>query len=178
MVDDTSRIDGYARALLAVADAEGEASGVGNELFQVARAFSGSDELTRSLSDPLVPFERKETIVSDLLGSRVSKVTISLLNMLIGAGRIKDLGSIAARMGEMAAASREMAIAEVRTAVELDEATIARLVAKLSAVTGQRVTPRVVVDPSVVGGIVAKVGDTVFDGSVRSRLQELREAWA
>ena len=69
-------------------------------------------------------------------------------------------------------------MAEVRSAIELDAATISRLEAKLAAATGKRIKANVIVDTSVVGGLVAKVGDTVFDGSVRSRLQELREAWA
>jgi F-type H+-transporting ATPase subunit delta len=177
MSTDATRIDGYARALLAVADAEGEASNVGDELFRVAQAFGKSDELARSLTDPLIPFERKERIVSDLIGGRVSHVTVSLLNLLVAANRFRDLGAIANLMGELMAESRDMAVAEVRTAVDLDPATLDRLVQRLAAATGKRLTPQVIVDPSVVGGVVAKVGDTVFDGSVRSRLQELREAW-
>ena len=176
-MSDTNRIDGYARALLAVADAEGEASAVGDELFQVAQAFARSEELNRALGDTLLPFERKQQIITDLVGARVSAVTVSLLSMLTGAGRIGDLPAIAERMTSLAAEQQDTTVAEVRTAVELDDATLARLVGRLSAATGKRLSPRVVVDPKLVGGVVAKVGDTVFDGSVRSRLQDLREAW-
>ena len=172
-----SRIDGYAAAMLDIARAEGDPDGLSDELIRVAAAFGQSDELRTTLRDPLIPFERKQAVVDDLLGGRASRVTISLVNLLIGAGRIGEFGAIAERMATLAAESEEYTIAEVRTAVELDGPTLARLTEKLAAVTGRRIKPRVVVDPTLLGGVVAKVGDTVFDGSVRSRFQDLREAW-
>ena len=75
-------IEGYATALLAVAGAEGDADGVADELYRVAEAFAGSDELRETLSDANVPLDRKLAIVSDLLGSRASNVTVSLVEML------------------------------------------------------------------------------------------------
>jgi F-type H+-transporting ATPase subunit delta len=168
---------GYATALLAVARAEGDADGIADELFRVAQAFAGSDELRDTLSDPRVPTDRKLGVVSDLLGTRASATTISLVEMLVSTGRIGDFSAIAAEMTELVAAAEEQVVAEVRSAVPLDADTVERLAAQLSATTGKAVSVRTVVDPSVIGGIVARVGDTVFDGSVRNRLQELREAW-
>jgi F-type H+-transporting ATPase subunit delta len=81
-------------------------------------------------------------------------------------------------MMQMAAEAEGHVVAEVRSAIELDDATQERLTARLSEVTGRAVKLNVIVDPSVVGGLVAQVEDTLFDGSVRSRLLELREAWA
>lgn len=170
-------VDGYADALLAVARAEGAVDRVANELYQIAEAFSQSEELKGTLSDPLVPADRKTGVISDLLGSRASQTTVSLVEMLVATGRVRDFSEIAARVGELAAAAEKQVVAEVRSAIELDEATIERLAEKLSSATGKSVAVRVVVDPSVMGGIVARVGDTVFDGSVRSRLRKLREAW-
>ena len=170
-------VDGYANALLAVARAEGDADGIADELFRVAQAFNRSDELRETLGDARVPLDRKLGVVSDLLGTRASETTVSLVEMLISTGRIRDFSEIASRVGELAAASEEQVVAEVRSAIELDAGTIARLEAKLADATGRPVAVRAVVDPSVMGGIVAKVGDTVFDGSVRSRLRKLREAW-
>ena len=170
-------IEGYATALLAVAGAEGDADGVADELYRVAEAFAGSDELRETLSDANVPLDRKLAIVSDLLGSRASNVTVSLVEMLVATGRIREFGEIVARVTELAAAAEEQVVAEVRSAIQLDDQTLDRLTAKLAEATGRSVTVRAVVDPSVIGGVVAKVGDTVFDGSVRSRLQDLREAW-
>lgn len=175
---ESNHIDGYARALLDVAAAEGDTDRLSDEMFRVARAFGESEELQSTLGDPLIPFERKQAIVSDLIGKRASKVTVSLVNMLIGVDRLKDFEAIARRMKELAAAAEGHVVAEVRSAIELDAATRERLTARLTEVTGKAVQLSVVVDPSVVGGLVAQVEDTLFDGSVRSRLLELREAWA
>jgi F-type H+-transporting ATPase subunit delta len=176
-VTHTQTIGGYAAALLAVARAEGDVEGIADELFRVAQAFSRSDDLRETLSDPRVPIERKLSVVSDLLGSRASDTTVSLVEMLVSTGRIRDFSAITAEMTELAAAAEDEVVAEVRSAIPLDEATIARLAEQLASATGKAVSVRTIVDPAVIGGIVARVGDTVFDGSVRSRLQELREAW-
>ena len=171
------KVSGYAAALLAVARAEGDVDGITDELFRIARAFNESEELRDTLSDPRVPLERKLGVVSDLFGSRASETSVSLVEMLVSTGRIADLKAIVAEMTDMAAAAEDEVVAEVRSAIPLDEATVARLAAKLAAATGRKINVRTIVDPDVIGGVVTKVGDTVYDGSVRSRLQELRETW-
>lgn len=176
-VPQASVIDGYANALLEVAKAEGARDLVADELFTIARAFEGSDELRATLTDARVPVERKHSVVSDLLDTRASNVSIALINLLVGAGRTGDLVAVANRMAELVAESEALTVAEVRSAIALDDATVARLEAKLAETTGKRVTAKVVVDPTMVGGIVTKIGDTILDGSVKSRLQDLREVW-
>ena len=169
------RINGYAAAILEVAKAEGDLVRVGDELFQIARAFESSSELREALTDPRLPIERKQGIVDDLLGSKTSPLSVNLVNFVIGVGMASDLPTIADRVAERAAAERNKVLAEVRTAVELDDETIGRLSRSLSQATGKDVEVKTVVDPSIVGGIVARVGDTVIDGSLSYRMQELRE---
>ncbi|MCP4963819.1 MAG: ATP synthase F1 subunit delta [bacterium] len=175
---ETNHIDGYARALLDVTAAEGDADRLSDELFRVAQAFGESEELQGTLANPSIPFEKKQDIVGDLIGKRASGVTVSLVNMLVGVNRINDFGAISRRMMDLAAEAEGHVVAEVRSVMELDEATQSRLEAKLAEVTGKAVQLHVVIDPTVVGGLVAQVEDTLFDGSVRNRLLELREAWA
>jgi len=175
---ETNHIDGYARALLDVVGAEGDADRLSDELFRVARAFGESEDLQGALGDPLIPFDKKQSIINDLVGQRASSVTVALVNMLVGVNRVKDFEAITRRMLGLAAEAEGHVIAEVRSAIELDDATRDRLAAKLTEVTGKAVKLNVAIDPSVVGGLVAQVEDTLFDGSVRSRLLELREAWA
>jgi F-type H+-transporting ATPase subunit delta len=79
------------------------------------------------------------------------------------------------RFVELAAQSREHEVAEVRSAVPLDDAQVAQITQALARATGKRIEVKVVVDPEVMGGIVATVGDTVIDGSVRHRLEQLKE---
>ncbi len=171
-------LDGYASGLLAIGQAEDGGEALANELFAIGRAFDGSDELRDAITNPQIPVERKQNLLSQVLTGRASSMSIALVNMLVSAGKARDITDIGRLMIEKAALSQELTVAEVRSAIELDPETVSRLEAKLSSATGKRIKANVIVDPSVVGGLVAKVGDTVFDGSVSSRLQELREAWA
>ena len=97
------------------------------------------------------------------------------MSFVVGAGRARDLPAIIDRLVEHAAEERSEAVAVVRSAVPLDDGQRRRLAEALGRATGKRVSVKVVVDPSILGGIVAQVGDTVIDGSVRSRLDQLRE---
>lgn len=169
------RIDGYAAAILEVAGAEGQLERVGDELFRIARAFESSNPLREALTDPRIPAERKKGVIDDLLGAKTLPLTVNLVSFVVNAGRASDLPAIADRVAARAAATRSKAIAEVRTAIELDNATIARLTAALNAATGKDVEVKVVVDPTVIGGVVTRVGDIVIDGTVSHRLQQLRE---
>lgn len=169
------RIDGYAAAILEVAKAEGELARVGDELFRIARVFESSPELREALTDPRLPIERKQGVVDDLLGGKTSSLSVNLVNFVIGVGMASDLPNIADRLAERAAAERNKVLAEVRTAVELDDETIDRLSESLSQATGKDVEIKTVVDPSIVGGVVARVGDVVIDGSLSHRMQELRK---
>lgn len=180
-MDDATRtqvLEGYAAGLLAIARAEGEGDALAGELFSIGRAIDGSDELRDAITDIRVPVERKQALLADVLDGRASSTAIALVNMLVGAGKARNITDIGRLMIDKAAQSQELTVAEVRSAIDLDAATIARLERNLTAATGKRIKANVIVDPTVVGGLVAKVGDTIFDGSVRSRLQDLREAWA
>ncbi len=168
------RVEAYAAGLLAIAEGEGGVDQVSDELFRVSRSFEQSAELRDALTDPMVPAERKRGIVTDLLGPRASELTTGFVEFVVAMGRARDLPAIASRLAEQAAASREKAVAEVRTAMELDDATIARLEQALSETTGRRVEVKTVVDPSVIGGLVTTIGDTVIDGTVKSRLDSIR----
>ena len=171
----TDRIEGYAAAVFDVASAEGVLDRVEREFYTLGRAVESQSELREALTDPRLPAERKKSILEDLLGGRASEVTVGLVEFIIGQGRGRDLPAIADALAARAAASRSREVAEIRTAVPLDDETVARLAEALGRATGKQVEVRTVVDPSVVGGVVARVGDTVIDGSVRRRLESLRE---
>ncbi|MBA3302825.1 MAG: ATP synthase F1 subunit delta [Actinomycetota bacterium] len=169
------RIEGYANALFEVARVEGAVETVEEELFRFARTLEGNDELRSVLTDQAVPVARRQGIVEDLLGERAHPVTSNLVSFVVGAGRARDLPQIIDRLVARAAGERHRAVAEVRSAIPLDDATRARLAEALGRATGKSVEVKVIVDPSVIGGLVAQVGDTVIDGTVRTRLEQLRE---
>ena len=170
------RVDAYATALFEVAKAEGSLSRVETELFSVARAVETNDELRSKLTDDSIPVAVRQGIVETLLGDRASDTTTALVSFVVGAGRGRELPKIIDRLVEMAAEERDEAVATVRTAIPLDDATQQRLAAALSTATGQKVSVKVNVDPSVLGGVIAQIGDTVIDGSVRRRLDQLKES--
>jgi F-type H+-transporting ATPase subunit delta len=173
----TAHVERYASALLNVAGAEIDPSAAADEIFRAAQGLSGHTELIETLADPRIPAEIKQGIVDDLLDSRASKVTVAAMNFVIGVGLAKQLSAIASRLVELAADAEGEVVAEVRSAIELNPVQIERLRAAINSVTGKRVQVKTVIDPSVIGGLVAKVGDTVLDGSVQHRFSELREQW-
>jgi F-type H+-transporting ATPase subunit delta len=168
-------VQGYARAIFAVAEAEDALAQVEEELFRFARALESSNDLRDALIDAAVPADRKKAVLADLLGDRAHPQTVRLLGFIIEQGRARELGKIVDALLRTTAESREHALAEVRTAVPLSDDQKARLQEALSKATGRTVELKVLVDPSVVGGVVAHVGDQVFDGSIRTRLQEAKE---
>ena len=170
------RIDGYASALFEVARAEGSLDEVEDELFRFARTLEGSDELRGALTNQELTGEKRQAIVEELLGGKSTPLTASLVSFVVGAGRSRDLPKIISRLVERAAAERQHEVAEVRSAIPLDDDQRRRVAEALSAALDKQVDVKVVVDPTVLGGLVARVGDTVIDGSVRHRLERLREA--
>jgi F-type H+-transporting ATPase subunit delta len=169
-----SKVDAYARAILEIARAEDRVAPVEDDLFRFARALEGSDALRVALTDAQLPLERRLGVVSELTEGKALALSSAVLGLLIGAGRVNDLGDIVDRFVELAASERDREVAEVRSAIELDEGQIARLADALAAATGKAVEVKVIIDPSVLGGLVARIGDTVIDGSVRHRLDQMK----
>jgi F-type H+-transporting ATPase subunit delta len=174
MADD--RTLAYAEALFNVARAEGTLAEVEDELFRFSQTLQGSDELREALTDPAIPVARRQQIVEDLLGGKASSTTVALVSLVVGTGRGHDLPGIIRQLVEMSAAEANKAVAEVRTAVPLNQDQRDRLAKALGQATGRDVALKVVIDPSVMGGVIAEVGDTVIDGTVRTRLERLRKA--
>ena len=175
MAEKDAVVQGYAEALLSVAEAEGVLETVEDELFRFAKVVEKQGKLRDALTDPGLPFDRKRAVLQDLLGERASPHTLNLLAFLVEQGRARELGRIIQGVAEEAARRRERALAEVRTAVPLTANQRNRLREALSKASGRDVELKVLVDPSVVGGVEARVEEQVFDGTVRSRLRAAKE---
>jgi F-type H+-transporting ATPase subunit delta len=172
----TDRPEAYADALLEVARAEGQLAEIEDELFRFARILEGNDELRMALTDPQLPAERRQAVVEELLGGKALPTTRAMISFVVGIGRAAELPKIADRFVALAARDRQHEVAEVRTAVPLDDAAQRRLAEALSRTTGKQVELKVIVDPTVLGGVVARIGDLVIDGTVRSRIDQMKEA--
>ena len=169
-----SRIEGYARGLFEIARAEGTIDEVEDELFRFARSYENSDELRNALSDEQIPAAKRQAIVEDLLGGKVTPTTTQLISMVVGSGRARDLPAIVDKLVARASSAKNLEVAEVRSAIALTPDQETRLAAALANATGKQVNLKVIVDPSVLGGLVATVGDTVIDGTVRTRIEQLK----
>lgn len=170
-----ARVQGYAAALFQVAQAEGALEKIEDELYRFARTLESESRLRDALTDATLPADRRAEMVTELLGKKASPHTANLIAFIVQSGRARDLTAIVDSLVEMAARERNKTIAEVRSAVALDDDQRARLKAALESSTGKQVELKVLVDPSVIGGLTAKVGDVVFDASVRQRLQAVKQ---
>lgn len=167
----------YADVAFAIASAEGDLAEVEDELFRFSRIVQGNDELRGTLTDQHLPVERRQQIVEDVLEGKATRATVAIVSLLVNVGRAGDLPQIVEQLGSRSARISGRQIAEVRTAVPLSEDQINRLTEALKSRTNQDVTVRNIVDPKVMGGVVTQIGDSVLDGSVRTRLTQLRDAF-
>jgi len=170
----SSKVDAYVSAINEIANAEGVLPQVEAEFSAVVRAIDSNDSLRSKLNDELLPIAVRQQIVEQLLEGKGHRVTAQSLALVIGAGQARSLRDIAEKISAGVAKGQGRQVAEVRSAVALSEDQQTRLAAALAKATGSEVNLKVVVDPSVVGGLVATVGDKVIDGSVRHSLDQLK----
>jgi F-type H+-transporting ATPase subunit delta len=169
-----ARIEGYARALFEIARAEENVEQVATELTQAKSAFESSDALRTTLGDSFIPAEKRQAIVEDLLGGKASVTATQIVSMIVGAGRVSELPAIVDAFAKRAAHSASKEVAVVRTAIALTDDQKSRIAAALTKKAGTQIAPQFVVDSSVVGGVVATVGDDVIDVSVRKSIEDLK----
>jgi F-type H+-transporting ATPase subunit delta len=174
MADD--RTTAYAEALFAVARAEGPLDEIEDELFRVAQVVKGNDELRDKLADPHIPTAIRQQVVIDLLDGKATPATVNLVSLVVANGRVRELPAIVDELVATSAREANKEVAEVRSAIALTDDQKSRLADALGQATGKQVEVKVIIDPSVMGGVVAQVGDTVIDGTVRRRLDQMRNA--
>lgn len=166
---------GYAQALFQIARAEGALEQVEDELFRFARLLENENRLREALSDISLPPEHRAKMVEELLGKKASPHTVNIISFLVQQGRARDLPKIIDSLVQLAAEERERAVAEVRTAVALDDEDREKLMKAITRATGKHVDLKVIIDPDVIGGLLVRVEDQVFDGTVKRRLQLAKE---
>jgi F-type H+-transporting ATPase subunit delta len=166
----------YARALFDVALKEADLNVVRNNLTDLAGAMKDHPELQRTLGNRALPEAARRNIilaVGDALG--VLPPVRKLLALLADRRRLELLPDIAAVYNERLLEHQNIVQADVTTAAPLSADAAARLEAGLRSATGKQITMRVSVDPALLGGVVARVGSTVYDGSVRTQLKKMRD---
>ena len=171
------KIQGYAQAILAVASAESNGAQVEDEIYRFSQVLQSSEELKSTLSDASIPSARRQQIVEDLLDGQATQSTVALVSMIVAAGMGSDIKAIADKVVGLGAESRDKAVAEVYSVVDLSSDQQQRLAAALKSATGKDVEMKIIIDESVMGGLLVQIEDEVIDGTVRTRLKQLREAF-
>jgi F-type H+-transporting ATPase subunit delta len=165
-----------AMAAFTAADRAGELERVEAELAELAALVDREPRLRSALTNPGLPVDNKRALVAALLEGRASERTATLADLLVELGEGHDLAASARELAGLAASRRGTVVAEVRSAVELDGRRRSRLAEVLTRIVGRPVDLRVTVDEAILGSVVVRIGDEVFDGSIRSRLEQAREA--
>ncbi len=163
----------YAQAAFEVARERGQVENWLEELERLVDLLEGT-EAGAFLAAPQVPFGAKEQLVHQALAGFLPEVR-NLVLLLVRRRRIRLLRRIFEEFGRLANEYRGVAVAEVTSAVPLEDADKAVVIRQLSELTGKRVLLRTRVDPSILGGLIVRIGDKLIDGSVRTRLERLRE---
>jgi F-type H+-transporting ATPase subunit delta len=167
----------YARALLELGVEQGNLDRIADEVGTIAQAWETSPEMRNALENPLVSHQAKRGVVSELAEQiGATATTRHALLLLVDRRRTRTLPYVARALRELADARRGVVRAEVTTAVPLADSYYQRLQTQLEQFTGKRVVVDRLTDPSIIAGVVTRIGDRVFDGSLRTRLQSVRDA--
>lgn len=166
----------YAQAAFEVARERNQVDGWLAELERLVELLDRT-EAGAFLSAPQVPFDAKREFVEQTLAGFLPEVR-NLVLLLVRRRRLRLLPRIYEEFGRLADDYRGVVVAEVTSAVPLDDADKAVIIRQLSELTGKRVSLRTRVDPSILGGIIVRIGDKLIDGSLRTRLERLRETLA
>jgi F-type H+-transporting ATPase subunit delta len=167
----------YARAVLDLGVELGQLDSIVSEMDAFAAAWESSPELRNAVENPLVPHAAKKSVVQEVANRLgVGSVTRNTLLLLVDRRRAKALPYLAQSLREYADARKGLLRAEVTTATPLSEAYYSRLQTQLEAMTGKKVVVDRRTDPALIAGVVTRIGDRILDGSLRTRLQSLRDA--
>ena len=167
----------YAQALFDAAAEAGVVADVGRELGEFVAALAASEPLRVMLDDPQVETSAKMRVVSELTRD-AQPLVANLLQLLLERGRFGLLNDLRDQYQELGAAEADLINVEVTSAVELTPQTQAKIAERIHEATGRRVELAERVDPAIVGGLVLRIGDLIVDGSVRSRIRQLRRRLA
>ena len=166
----------YATGLADVVLKSGETETVKTELKTWEQMLAANPDLERAFSNPSIPHSKKERVLDGLiLKTKPSKTTGNFLRVLVRNGRLEVLSDIVKRFDSVLEERSGVVSAEVASARELSDAQRSELKTNLEKLTGKQVRLAFAVDPDLIGGVVTRIGSTVYDGSVKTQLENLKE---
>ena len=167
----------YAKALISLAENEKELDNTGKHLHSIKEVYQENSELRQVLSDTKVSSRVKLEILKDVLSKlKVSKLVDTFIRYLLAKRRINFLPDIQRAFNLLLQEKLGRIQAEVTTALELPKDTLKKLVDSISSYSGKEIEVNVTIDPSIIGGIVTRIGSTVIDGSIQTHLNQIRQS--
>ena len=165
----------YAKAFADIAIAQGAPQTAVKQLADFGEAFAEFGELRNFLGSPAVDLQAKHRVIDKIAARQgAGRIVRNFVFVIVDHHRAHLLPEIIAAVQEVVRQRQGIAEAEVSSAVELSSAQKTELAKTLSRLTGKRIEPKYSLDPALLGGAIARVGDTIYDGSLRSRLAEMR----
>ena len=166
----------YAKAIFQIGESQKNLDKLGADLDTLARAMKTSPELVDVLSNPAVRrADRRKVLDAILQRVGAAPTTLNVVRLLLDHERLGSLEAIAREVNAMIEAKAGKVTAEVTSAVDLTPAQLTQITQTLEKLSGKKVVIEKKKDPALLGGVVAKVGDLVYDGSVRTQLRALRD---
>jgi F-type H+-transporting ATPase subunit delta len=164
----------YASALMELTNEQKKSDAIAEDLSVVKGAIDASRELRNLFASPIIPKDKKQTIIRDLFKKKISEVVLGYLIEIVDKGRENILGEILAQYFVQRDKQLGIVRASVKTSVEFSSKQEKDLVKQLEAMTKKKVEITFSLDKAIKGGFVARVGDTVLDGSVQRQLEILK----
>ncbi len=165
----------YAAAFFDSAQKSGTINEAQADMIMVAQILIASPKLVALLRQPLVTESRKKAALKDATESKIRPQTLGFLSLLVDKRRIGMLADVEREFTQRVRASNNVALATATSAVPLSPAELESLRISLEARTGKNIELETGIDTGLIGGVLVRIGDTVFDGSVRGNLERLRE---
>jgi F-type H+-transporting ATPase subunit delta len=163
----------YAKAILEIADSNGNATKVNNDMKTIVETVSSNQELSDFLASPIIASDLKMNALSEVFSS-VESESRSLFKLLQENKRFEILLPIAEQFNAQYDVLNGIEIAKVTTAIPMDAALEAQVLAKIGTISDKKITLQNTIDPSIIGGFILRIGDKQYNASVANRLQELR----
>jgi F-type H+-transporting ATPase subunit delta len=163
----------YATAILDLSNLKGVSESVNNDMKSIASTIKGNAELSTFIQNPTVKVEVKERALLEVFAT-VDNVTKGLLHLLFENKRFEILEVIAAEYSKLFDIMNNVEVAKVTTAVAMDAALEAKVLAKIATLSDKKITIENIVDPAIIGGFILRIGDQQYNASVANRLQILK----
>lgn len=166
----------YARAVLEIGTANGNLDKIGADLRSLAKAMRESAELVTVLTNPAIRRADRRRVIDGLLQRIGAELhSKNLVYLLLDGERLGSLEAISREVDAMIEAKAGRMSAEITSAKPLDATQLSLIITSLEKLSGKKIAVTRREDPDLLGGVVAKLGDTVYDGSLRTQLRTLRD---